>query len=288
MTDKPGNTAGTAQSRAPGSTRIAFIGGGNMARSLITGLLAAGWNQARIRVSEPLAEQRKVLADMGVTAVASNDEAIVDAAVVVLAVKPQLLSKVLRDLRGLENAQLLISIAAGVPLTAIRQWSSPDQPVVRCMPNTPALLRAGITGLFADERVNAAQRQLAEQILAAAGKVIWVADEAQLDAVTAVSGSGPAYFFYLMEAMVDAGVSLGLDEETATLLTLETAYGAALMARAGDRAPARLRANVTSPGGTTERALSILEAAGVRRSVEEALTGAAQRSKELAEEFGRS
>ncbi|MCB1683232.1 MAG: pyrroline-5-carboxylate reductase [Pseudomonadales bacterium] len=259
-----------------------------MARSLITGLLAAGWNQARIRVSEPLAEQRKVLADMGVTAVASNDEAIVDAAVVVLAVKPQLLSKVLRDLRGLENAQLLISIAAGVPLTAIRQWSSPDQPVVRCMPNTPALLRAGITGLFADERVNAAQRQLAEQILAAAGKVIWVADEAQLDAVTAVSGSGPAYFFYLMEAMVDAGVSLGLDEETATLLTLETAYGAALMARAGDRAPARLRANVTSPGGTTERALSILEAAGVRRSVEEALTGAAQRSKELAEEFGRS
>lgn len=288
MTDKPGNRPDDQRGETSSNTPISFIGGGNMARSLVTGLLAAGWDRKLIRVSEPMARQREALTGLGVTALTSNADAIIGAAVVVLAVKPQVLGEVLRDLQGLKDDQLLISIAAGVPLAAVKRWSNPKQPIVRCMPNTPALLRAGITGMYAGKQVSAAQRQLAEQILAAAGKVIWVSEEAQLDAVTAVSGSGPAYFFYLMEAMVDAGVNLGLDVETSTLLTLETAYGAALMARSADRPPAELRADVTSPGGTTARALSILEEAGVRQTVESALAGAAQRSKELAEEFGRS
>jgi pyrroline-5-carboxylate reductase len=155
------------------------------------------------------------------------------------------------------------------------------------MPNTPALLGAGISGLFANAAVSAGQRDAAEHILSAAGRTLWVAEEPLLDAVTAVSGSGPAYFFYLMEAMVEAGAQLGLDVEAATALTLETAYGAALMARAGKDSPAQLRRNVTSPGGTTERALSILEEADARAIIRRALTGAAERSRELAEEFGR-
>jgi pyrroline-5-carboxylate reductase len=258
-----------------------------MARSLISGLLAHGYLPARIRASDPSAEQRGIVAALGVEVAADNAEAVAGAGVVVMAVKPQVMGAVLTAL-PLDRAQLVISIAAGVPIASIERWSAVTQPVVRCMPNTPALLGAGITGLFANRAVDAAGRALAERILGAAGRTLWLDQEDQLDAVTAVSGSGPAYFFYLMEAMIEAGEALGLSRTVATELTLETAYGAALMARQRDAEPARLRQNVTSPGGTTERALRILDEAGVRAAVGTAVRGAAERARELAREFGRS
>jgi pyrroline-5-carboxylate reductase len=265
---------------------VAFIGAGNMARSLISGLLAAGADPSRIRASDPQSEQRARLASLGIASFDDNDRAVAGATIVVLAVKPQALQAVIEPLR-LDDKPLVISIAAGTPLSALRQWLPAGTPVVRCMPNTPALLGAGVTGMYAHE-VSAAHKAAADAILAAAGKTVWVPEESLLDAVTAVSGSGPAYFFYLMEAMIDAGKALGLDDETARLLTLETAYGAARMAREGADPPDRLRANVTSPGGTTERALSILDAAGARETIERAVTGAALRARELAEGYGRS
>ncbi len=203
------------------------------------------------------------------------------------AVKPQALRGVVQNLAtALDEGQLLISIAAGVPSGAISRWMSRDVGIVRCMPNTPALYGAGVTALFANGHVTPHQADAAESILAAVGHVIWVNDEAALDAVTALSGSGPAYFFYLMEAMIAAGVELGLDAETARTLTLKTAYGAALMANESDVAPAQLRRNVTSPGGTTEAAISVLEDGGCRMLIIGSAAQAERRSVELALEFG--
>ncbi len=266
---------------------IAFIGAGNMARSLVSGLLATGVPAARLRASDPDPDQRRQLAALDVTTFDDNDAATAGADVVVLAVKPQVLGRVLETL-SVEGSQLLLSIAAGVPLAAMESRTPPGTAIVRCMPNTPALLGAGITGLFANRSVSEAQGRAAENILAAAGSVVWVDEESRLDAVTAVSGSGPAYFFYLMEALIDAGEALGLDRDTATRLTLETAYGAARMAREGSQSPAQLRANVTSPGGTTERALTILDAHDTKAVLQQAVAGAAARARELAEEFGQS
>ncbi len=266
---------------------IAFVGAGNMARSLASGLIGAGTPAGAVRAADPQPDQRRRLAELGVTTFDSNDAAVAGAAAVVLAVKPQVLGRVLGAL-AIGPGQLVISIAAGVPLSALAAWAPSGTAIVRCMPNTPALLGAGVTGMLANDAVTAPQKQLADAILGTAGRTVWVDEESKLDAVTAVSGSGPAYFFYLMEAMIDAGESLGLDRATATLLTLETAYGAARMAREGNEPPARLRANVTSPGGTTERALSILDAAGTGDTVQRAVAGAAARARELAEEFGRS
>jgi pyrroline-5-carboxylate reductase len=269
------------------SEPIAFIGGGNMATSLIAGLLNAGMEHQAITVSDPLPAQRELLENMGVRTTADNAEAARNAATIVLAVKPQMLGTVLKRLAPAAN-QLLVSIAAGVPIAAIRGWTRPEQPIVRAMPNTPALLGAGISALYASDTVTEAGRQRAEAILTAAGRTLWVDDETKLDAVTAVSGSGPAYFFYLMEAMIEAGIGQGLDAETATVLTLETAYGAALMARERSNPPDVLRANVTSPGGTTAAALSVLDQAGTRQIIRSALDRARARSEELAEEFGRT
>ncbi len=266
---------------------LAFIGGGNMARSLISGLLNSGINAEQIAVSDPIPDQRELLGELGVRVCADNGEAIQGADVVVLAVKPQVLGVVLKGL-PVEPSQLLVSIAAGVPVAALRDWSHPDQLIVRCMPNTPALLGAGITALFAGEQVDAAGRDRAEAVLAAAGRTLWVDEEEKLDAVTAVSGSGPAYFFYLMESMIEAGVEQGLDVETATELTLETAYGAALMARERTSTPAELRANVTSPGGTTAAAIGSLDEADAGSTIRRALAAAGARSKSLAEEFGNT
>ncbi|MFW6094340.1 MAG: pyrroline-5-carboxylate reductase [Pseudomonadota bacterium] len=266
---------------------IAFIGAGNMARSLINGLLSSGTPAASLRASDPSAEQRGRLGALGIDTLEDNAEAVRGADVVVLAVKPQILGQVLPSV-PLKREQLVISIAAGVPLGALEAWAAAEAPIVRGMPNTPALLGAGITGMHANARASAADRQTADQVMRAAGATLWVEREDLLDAVTAVSGSGPAYFFYLMEAMIEAGTALGLDRDSATTLTLETALGAARMAREGNDPPATLRANVTSPGGTTERALSILDAAGTRGAVEQAMAGAAQRARELAKEFGQS
>jgi pyrroline-5-carboxylate reductase len=267
---------------------IAFVGGGNMARSLISGLIAAGTDPDKITASDPLPEQRSLLSELGVRVSEDNSAAISGAEVVVLAVKPQILGTVVGSLDNLLPGQLLVSIAAGVPIGAITAWTRPDQPVVRVMPNTPALLGAGVAALYANQAVDDVGRRRAQRILDAAGRSLWVDEEDKLDAVTAVSGSGPAYFFYLMEAMIETGIEQGLDPETATVLTLETAYGAALMARERTQPPATLRANVTSPGGTTAAALAVLEEEGVDRIIGRALDGARNRARELAEEFGQS
>ena len=266
---------------------IAFIGGGNMARSLISGLLGSGMEADTIVASDPLPAQRDTLDELGIRTTADNAAAVADAELVVLAVKPQVLGQVLRAIGNLTAGQLLISIAAGVPIRAIEDWTRATQPIVRAMPNTPALLGAGITALYSNEAVDEAGRLRAERILSAAGRTLWVDAESKLDAVTAVSGSGPAYFFYLMEAMIDAGIGQGLDAETATALTLETGYGAALMARERTHPPDELRVNVTSPGGTTAAALEVLEAAGTREIIRRALDRAQTRSRELAEEYGQ-
>ena len=270
------------------SQQIAFIGAGNMASSLIGGLIASGHDPTRICASDPAIDQLTKLEAQGITTCSDNNQAVRNAELVVLAVKPQVLGMVLEGLTALTPDQLIVSIAAGVAIASLQMHTDPEQAIVRCMPNTPALLGAGITAMFANKAATDEQRTRAQVVLSAAGKTLWVTSEAQLDAVTAVSGSGPAYFFYLMEAMVDAARALGLDAQTAKALTVETAYGAALMAREGGDEPADLRARVTSPGGTTERALDILEAADARGIIKAALAGAAERSRELASEFGQA
>ena len=268
--------------------RIAFIGAGNMASSLIGGLLAKGLDAAQIRASDPGAETRaRVSTEHGIELFADNAQAVQDADVIVIAVKPQVMKAVCQDLRAhLEPHQLLISIAAGITCTSLQNWLG-NQPLVRCMPNTPALLGKGVSGLFATAAVTAEQRQQAEDLLSAVGIAVWVDTEAQIDAVTAVSGSGPAYFFLLIEAMADAGVKLGLPREVAKQLAEQTALGAAHMAVASDVDAAELRRRVTSPAGTTEAAIKSFQADGFAASVEKALSAAAHRSAEMAEQLGQ-
>ncbi|MBK5353641.1 pyrroline-5-carboxylate reductase [Pseudomonas sp. TH41] len=269
-------------------TRIAFIGAGNMAASLIGGLRAKGLDAAQIRASDPGAETRaKVNAEHGIDVFADNAEAIQDADVVVLAVKPQAMKAVCEAIRpSLKPNQLVVSIAAGITCASMNNWLG-AQPIVRCMPNTPALLRQGVSGLFATAEVNADQRQQAQELLSAVGIALWLTEEQQLDAVTAVSGSGPAYFFLLIEAMTAAGVKLGLPADIAAQLTLQTALGAAHMAVASDVDAAELRRRVTSPAGTTEAAIKSFQAGGFEALVEKALGAAAHRSAEMAEQLGR-
>src|SRR3990167_10679509 len=269
-------------------TRIAFIGAGNMAASLIGGLRAKGLDAAQIRASDPGAETRaKVQAEHGVEVFADNADAIQDADVVVLAVKPQAMKAVCEAIRpSLKPNQLVVSIAAGITCASMNNWLG-AQPIVRCMPNTPALLRQGVSGLFATAQVTADQRQQAEELLSAVGIALWLNEEQQLDAVTAVSGSGPAYFFLLIEAMTAAGVKLGLPADIAAQLTVQTALGAAHMAVASDVDAAELRRRVTAPAGTTEAAIKSFQAGGFAELVKQALSAAAKRSAELAEQLGK-
>ena len=266
------------------SSRIAFIGGGNMARALMQGLLEAGWEASRLAAGDPDPACRAAVQALGVRATADNGLALQAADLMVLAVKPQAARAALGSV-SLPSGQLLLSICAGLPIAAIAGLTSAEQPIVRCMPNTPALLRAGVTALHANPRVGPPQRRLAEAVLGALGKTLWVEEEAQLDAVTALSGSGPAYFFYLMEAMTAAGERLGLAPELAATLTLETANGAARMARETGTGLAALRRSVTSPGGVTERAIASLEANDVRGRLAQAVQLGCARSRELAKEF---
>ena len=220
-----------------------------MAKSLLRGLIDSGHDAGRFAVSDPDAHRRGAIEALGVKATAHNQEAVDRAATLVLAVKPQVLGDVLAGL-SVPGETLVVSVCAGVPVDAIAGLTSRGQAIVRCMPNTAALLRAGVTALFANANTDAAERHVqAERILSAVGKTIWVDKEADLDAVTAVSGSGPAYFFYLMEAMAEAGEGLGLTPEVAASLTVETAWGAARMARETGMPPSALRRDVTSPGG---------------------------------------
>ncbi|HQW54444.1 MAG TPA: pyrroline-5-carboxylate reductase, partial [Acinetobacter sp.] len=201
------------------------------------------------------------------------------------AVKPQVLATVLQPLKGLLSNKLVISIVAGAEIQTISDLIGGSERIVRVMPNTPALVQTGAHGLYATAAVNTRDRELSSQILAATGLTIWVDTEAQIDAVTAVSGSGPAYFFYLMESMILAGKSLGLDEKVATALTLQTALGAAQMAITSSNSPAELRKNVTSPNGTTQAALDVFDQAEISQHIQSALAAAQQRSQELAQEL---
>lgn len=268
---------------------ISFIGGGNMARSLIGGLLADGLAADVIRVAEPDAGRRQALAaDFGISAVESNMQAAQNADVVVLAVKPQVMRQVADELAGIigDGSVLVLSIAAGLRARDLTRWLGPQAAVVRAMPNTPSLVRAGATGLFANANVTDSQRSLAESLMRAVGLTCWTDNEQQLDAVTAVSGSGPAYFFLLMEMIENAGIELGLDAETARLLTIETALGAARMALESEHDPHTLRRLVTSPGGTTEAAINSLEDADIRALLKRAVTAAATRADELGQQLG--
>ncbi|HSH29882.1 MAG TPA: pyrroline-5-carboxylate reductase [Thiohalobacter sp.] len=270
-------------------SQLCFIGAGNVARSLIGGLLADGFPADRIRASDPDAGQREAVARrFGVQVFADNAEALAGAQVLILAVKPQGLAALARGLAPQLDAAnpLLISVAAGIRASDLGRWLGGNRPLVRCMPNTPALVQSGATALYATAAVNDAQRNLAESILRAVGLTLWVEDETQMDAVTALSGSGPAYFFLMIEAMQQAGTDLGLPADTARLLALQTAFGAAKMALESEDPPGRLRERVTSPGGTTERALAALEDGGFRALIARAMQAAQARSRELAEQLG--
>lgn len=266
---------------------ICFIGGGNMAQALIGGLISRGLAPTRITVSDPVEKVRLLLAEKDVQVTDDNIAAIRDADIVLFAVKPQVLASVLKPLKGLFDSKLVMSIVAGAEIATIAHLLETDR-IVRVMPNTPALVQTGAHGLYATEAVNAQDRELASQVLAATGLTIWVNSEAQIDAVTAVSGSGPAYFFYMMESMIRAGKNLGLDEKVATALTLQTALGAAQMAITSSNTPAELRKNVTSPNGTTQAALEVFDRAQISQNIQAALAAAQKRSQELAQELSES
>ena len=260
-----------------------------MSSALVGGLRARGATPADITVADPEAAQRERLQfDFGVQVTADNAAAVRDADLVVLAVKPQQMAEAARSIAAVlaSRPRTVVSVAAGIRLDHLRRWLGAGVPVVRTMPNRPALIGAGITAAYADDDVGAAERAAVEQVLSAAGALVWLDEESQMDAVTALSGSGPAYFFLLIESLEDAGVALGLPRATARRLATHTALGSGRMAVEGDEPPAVLRAQVTSKGGTTAAALAVLEAAGVRATFAAALAAAARRSGELADEFG--
>jgi pyrroline-5-carboxylate reductase len=269
--------------------RIAFIGAGNMARSIISGLIAEGVDPKRISASGPRRENlESVAVQFGIDVATDNQQLARTADVVILAVKPQVLKAVALELRpALDHKPLIISVAAGITTESLGRWLGETQAIVRCMPNTPSQLRVGASGLFANAQVTEAQRGLAERILAAVGVVQWLTDERQVDAVTAVSGSGPAYFFLMMEAMIDAGVELGLTRECAAELTMQTALGAALLAKNSEVDVAELRRRVTSPKGTTEQAIASFEQDNIRAIFQRAMTACAARAVTLSEQLGQ-
>ncbi len=263
---------------------ITFIGGGNMARSLIAGLIRQGVPAAHIHVAEPVAELReKLAADFGVQTHDNSAAAAAQGKTWLLAVKPQVLREVCQSLQVLAQAQepLVISIAAGITSPQLQRWLGGTLPVVRAMPNTPALLGAGVTGLYATPAVDAQQHAQAERVLASAGRTVWIDDEAQMDSVTAVSGSGPAYVFLLAEAMEAAGIAQGLPAEAARTLVVQTLLGASRMLDEAGESPAELRRRVTSPNGTTQAAIESFQAGGFEALVEKALRAAQVRGQEL-------
>jgi len=270
------------------ANKIAFIGGGNMTRAIVGGLMAEMPADLRpeVVVAEP--NQQAALAletDLGVTVVADNHQAITGAGIVVMAVKPQIMREVAEDLAGsIQPEQLLVSIAAGIPGSAFSRWLNQHKNWVRAMPNTPSLVNSGATGLYAPANVSEQDKNDVEALLRSVGLTQWFDDENLLDVVTAVSGSGPAYVFYLMEAMMAKATALGMDEADARVFTLETVYGAAKLALGSSDDPAILRARVSSPGGTTEKAIATLDQAEVAKAVGQAMQAAYERSRALAKQ----
>jgi pyrroline-5-carboxylate reductase len=267
---------------------IAFLGAGNMASAMISGLIAEGASPSQLRASDPSEAALSRLAAMGLSHLSiSPDKLFEDADLVVAAVKPQVMPAALTAIKDqLGSRTALLSIAAGIPISSLQSQLGEDVAIIRCMPNTPAMIGLGASALYAAEPVSASHRALAERVTNAAGKTVWVNREDLLDAVTAVSGSGPAYFFALIEAIARAGTELGLEEEVALALTVQTALGAASLAAQATEPVATLRENVTSPGGTTEQALQSLKANDFDAVVAEAVRQCAARAKALGEEFG--
>ncbi len=266
---------------------ITFIGAGNMAKSIIGGLIAQDYPAEAIVASDPnTAALAALRTAFNIKLTTDNLSACKDADMIVLAVKPQIMKTVATAIASnLPPQTLVISIAAGITSEQLQQWLGANTAVVRCMPNTPALIQLGASGLYANTQVSEEQKQQAAQLLSAVGTVTWLEDEALLDAVTAVSGSGPAYFFSLMEAMITAGIQQGLSPEQAQQLTLQTAMGAAKLAQQSDVGIAELRRRVTSPGGTTEQALRVFEQAELPNIVAKAMHACAQRAVSMAKEF---
>ncbi len=269
--------------------KIGFIGAGNMASSLISGLIASGHSPSQLWVSDTNQDVLKSAAErLKVNTSIDNNSLVNDVDVIVLAVKPQVLRKVAGQIApGLKHKQvLLVSIAAGISQESLAKWLGAECAIVRCMPNTPALVLTSATALHANNLVSTEQKNLAENILRSVGITLWVDHESELDAVTAVSGSGPAYYFLLMEAMEQAATELGLDDKTARLLVQQTALGAAKIALESEETAEQLRKRVTSPGGTTERAIKIFEEGDFSQLVSKALHGARDRSIEMSKELG--
>ncbi len=268
---------------------IAFIGAGNMATSIIGGLIDNGFEGSILAADK----DREKLADLknrfGVSTTIDNKEAISKADIIVLAVKPQIMKMVCTEFsdQAQENKPMFISIAAGLESETINQWLGGDLAIVRCMPNTPALLQAGASGLFANHLVSGSQKRIAQSIFDSVGTTVWVEDENMLHAVTAVSGSGPAYYFLFMEAMQKAGESLGLSPEISAQLTAQTALGAAKMVQQTDDSAETLRQKVTSPNGTTEKAIKSFEQDGIRQIIHQAMLECVKRSEELSQELAQ-
>lgn len=266
---------------------ITFIGAGNMARAIIGGLLRNGYPADRIRATGRSLEKLQDLAEQGLRVFTDNHAAIEQADAIVLSVKPQMMKAVVTDLApSIQGSPLFISVAAGISANSIQSWLGGDFAVVRSMPNTPSLVGKGASGLYANAEVSAGQRALAESIATATGIALWVDDEALIHAVTAVSGSGPAYYFLFMEAMIAEAKAQGLDQEAATRLTLQTALGAAEMASQSDVDPTELRHRVTSPNGTTEQAIKTFQTQGLENLVAKAMQACSARSQAMAKELG--
>ena len=271
---------------------IGFIGGGNMARAIAGGLIRSGFDATNILIAEPRAEQRALLERQfpGSVVSADNHEVAASAGGLLLAVKPQILGAVCRDLSGVVRTRkpLVLSIAAGPTAADIDEWLGGGLEIVRVMPNQPALIDQGISAMFANERTDELGRILAERIMSAVGQVVWIDDESLLDAVTAVSGTGPAYVYLLIDMMINAAVDLGIDPGTARTLVVQTARGAASLAAAETEPVPVLIDRVRSPGGTTTAAFECLEGAGVRGIFAAAISAARDRARSLAEEARRT
>ena len=269
--------------------KITFIGGGNMAAAMIGGMLARGFAVGDIHAVDVIDTARERLRrDLSIGTYAAADQCAPASDVVILAVKPQQMSAAARTLRPLIRQQLILSIAAGIRTADLSRWLGDYRNIVRAMPNTPALVRAGVSGLYAMAQVSQTQRNAAQSLLDAVGETVWLDDESQLDAVTALSGSGPAYVFYFLEALQEAGRAMGLPEAASRALSLHTLLGAAKLAAASSEPAETLRARVTSKGGTTERALDEMEARQVKQHLIAAIRAAEARSRELGDEFGGS
>ena len=270
--------------------KISFIGGGNMAQALISGLISCGVKPSLITVADPSSDAREQLAAKGLNTVdptADAKAAVIGADIVVLAVKPQVMKAVVSGFADALDTQLVISVAAGLSTALLSNMLGGYSNIVRAMPNTPAMIQMGATGLYGTDNISAEQKQLATAVMEASGLVMWVDNEEHMHAVTAVSGSAPAYMFYFIEAMVDGGVALGLDKEQASALAMQTMLGAAKMALRSEDAPSELRRKVTSPNGTTQAAIESMQANDISRQIVEAMQACADRSQALSEEMSK-